>query len=170
MELVTKAFSELSARELYEILRLRVSVFVVEQNCPYQELDGVDLRALHLVLRDEEGIAAYCRVMDRGVVHPCAAIGRVIAARRRQGLGTRILREGIRTVRERFRADRIWLEAQSWAQPFYARQGFRRVSDEFMEDGIPHVEMLLDCADFDALPDAGGAAGPNIPAQGDCRR
>ncbi|MBR4360302.1 MAG: GNAT family N-acetyltransferase [Clostridia bacterium] len=143
MELVIKPFEQLTVRELYDILTLRVNVFVVEQNCPYAELDGKDPFALHLYLRDQEGIQAYLRVMDRGVAGEYVTIGRVVTARRGLGLGDQILRAGIQAARERFHADCIYLEAQTYAKGFYARQGFRQISEEFMMDGIPHVEMLL---------------------------
>ena len=144
MELVVKTFDELSTRELYDLLRLRVDVFVVEQNCPYSELDGRDQAALHIWLQDDAGIQAYLRIMDRGVSSEYVTIGRVIAAKRRMGLGSRILSEGIRLARERFSADQIYLEAQVYAKSLYEKQGFLTISDPFLEDGIPHVKMLLD--------------------------
>ena len=144
MELNVKTFSELSTRELYALLSLRVNVFVVEQKCPYPELDGRDPDALHLWLQDENGIQAYLRIMDRGVAGEYVTIGRVIAVQRRKGLGTRILAEGIRLARERFGAEQIYLEAQVYAKGLYEKQGFRAISEPFPEDGIPHVKMLLD--------------------------
>lgn len=144
MVLRVKMFSELSNRELYDLLRLRVDVFVVEQNCPYPELDGRDPDALHVWLQDETGILAYLRIMDRGVASEYVTIGRVIAVQRRMGLGSRILAEGIRTARERFGAEQIYLEAQVYAKGLYEKQGFRAISEPFPEDGIPHVKMLLD--------------------------
>ena len=144
MELLAKSFAELSTRELYDLLRLRVDVFVVEQRCPYPELDGRDQAALHVWLQDETGIQAYLRIMDRGVSSEYVTIGRVIAVKRRQGLGSRILAEGVRLARERFGAEQIYLEAQVYAKALYEKQGFRAISDPFPEDGIPHVKMLLD--------------------------
>ena len=96
MELIIKKFDELTVNELYDILKLRVDVFVVEQECPYPEIDNKDQNAYHIWLRDEEGIAAYVRVLDKGVSFEDAAIGRVISARRRKGYGTIVLKEGIR--------------------------------------------------------------------------
>ncbi|MBQ9008664.1 MAG: GNAT family N-acetyltransferase [Clostridia bacterium] len=142
---IRKRFDELTLAELYRLLRLRVSVFVVEQGCPYQEVDDRDQGAVHVFLQDGEEMIAYLRVMDRGVESPEVSIGRVISTRRHQGLGSRILREGIRTAVECFHADRIYLEAQTQACPFYERQGFQVVSGEFDLDGIPHVRMILDC-------------------------
>ena len=144
MELKVKDFGELSTQELYDLLRLRVNVFVVEQNCPYPELDGRDQDALHVWLRDDQGIQAYLRIMDRGVSSEYVTLGRVIAVRRRTGLGSRILAEGIRLARERFGAEQIYLEAQAYARSLYEKQGFRSISEPFPEDGIPHVKMLLD--------------------------
>jgi ElaA protein len=147
MQLTVKSFHDLTAEELYRILSLRVSVFVVEQNCPYMELDGLDKNAVHVWLEDDEGIQAYLRVLDRGVEADCPAIGRVIAAKRGFGLGRRIVKEGVKVAKERFGAEQIYLEAQVYAKGFYEKQGFRQISDEFMLDGIPHVRMLMNCAE-----------------------
>ena len=147
MELRVKRFSELSTEELYRLLRLRVAVFVVEQNCPYMELDDRDQEAIHLWLEDEDGITAYLRLLDRGVESEHPAIGRVIAAKRRQGLGTRILTEGIRIAKEAYRPEKLYLAAQVYARGLYEKQGFRQVSEPYLIDGIPHVQMLLDCAE-----------------------
>ena len=143
MDLHIRKFSELSADELYGILRLRVSVFVVEQQCAYMETDDLDQDAVHVWLENEEGIQAYLRVLDRGAESEHCAIGRVVAAKRRRGLGSMIMKEGIRAAREVFGADAVYLEAQTYALPFYEQLGFRRISDEFILDGIPHVRMLL---------------------------
>jgi len=142
MQLYRKRFQELTLEELYRILKLRVSVFVVEQNCPYMELDDLDREAVHVWLEDASGIRAYLRVLAPGVESEYCAIGRVIAVQRRSGLGSRILKEGIRAAEEYFHADTIYLEAQTYAIPFYERQGFQPVSEAFFLDGIPHVKML----------------------------
>ena len=142
MTLYRKMFHELTTEELYRILQLRVSVFVVEQNCSYMELDGLDQKALHVWLEDEGQILAYLRVMDKGAENERASLGRVIAVKRRRGLGSRILAEGIRAAREYFQADSIYLEAQTYAMGLYEKQGFRPISDEFLLDGIPHIKML----------------------------
>ncbi len=144
MKLQTKHFKDLTTEELYALLRLRVSVFVVEQNCPYMELDNLDQEALHVWLEDEDGIAAYLRVLDRGAESEYVSIGRVISVKRRCGLGTRILATGIKTAREIFDADKIYLEAQTSAKGLYEKQGFKQISEEFLLDGIPHVKMILE--------------------------
>jgi len=139
-----KRFDELTLDELYRILKLRVDVFVVEQNCPYTELDNLDQKALHVWLEDDEGIEAYLRVMDRGVESKYVSIGRVLSIKRRSGLGSRLLRMGIEAARAQFGAGPIYLEAQTYARGLYEKQGFRQISDEFILDGIPHIRMLLD--------------------------
>lgn len=143
MELTVKHFSQLSAEELFEIYKLRVSVFIVEQRCPYQDVDDADRTAYHLWLRDENGIAAYARLLPPGVTFPTAAIGRVIAVRRRCGLGTRIVDAAINAAREKLSADVITIEAQVYARSLYEEAGFVQTSEEFLEDGIPHVQMQL---------------------------
>ena len=143
MNLYKKRFHELTTEELYQILKLRVSVFVVEQNCPYMELDDLDQNAIHVWLEDEEGkIQAYLRVMDKGAESEFVSIGRVLAVKHRCGAGSRILTEGIRAAQEFFSAERIYLEAQVYARGLYEKQGFRQISEEFSLDGIPHIKML----------------------------
>lgn len=142
MELVVKHFRELSNAELYEILRVRVAVFVVEQHCPYQEIDEKDQNAYHVWYQDEDGVAAYLRVLGQGVSFPEAALGRVLTTRRSCGLGSRILSAGIQVAKEKLHADSLRIEAQLYAKGFYEKAGFRQVSEMFLEDGIPHIEML----------------------------
>ena len=148
METVIKHYNELSADEVYEILKLRVNVFVVEQNCPYSELDDKDKNAYHVYMRDENGIFAYLRVLDRGVAYPEVAIGRVISTRRRMGIGTLILKQGIRVAIDKFSADKIVISAQLYAKGLYEGVGFVQISDEYLEDDIPHAKMELSCAEF----------------------
>lgn len=141
MELIVKAYGELTRDELFEILKLRNAVFIVEQECPYQDIDETDREAYHIFLRDEEGIEAYLRVFRSEECPQEARIGRVIAVKRRCGLGSRILKEGIRLAQEKLRAATVGLEAQVYARGLYEKQGFVQVSEEFLEDGIPHIEM-----------------------------
>ncbi len=141
MELIVKHFNELTAEELFAIYKLRVSVFVVEQKCPYQEVDDADPLAYHVWLKDEEGIQAYLRVLPRGATFEDVSIGRVIAVKRRCGLGGRILAAGIQTAEEKFQAERIVIEAQTYARKLYENAGFTQSSREFLEDGIPHIQM-----------------------------
>ncbi len=143
MHLVQKRFEELTLTELYEILKLRVNVFVVEQNCPYPELDDRDQKAIHLWFEEDGRILVYLRVMDRGVENERVSMGRFVSAERRKGLGEKLLLKGIRCAREAFSADEIYIEAQVYVKHLYERNGFIQVSDEFLEDGIPHIKMIL---------------------------
>lgn len=142
MEVSIKHFSELSRDELFDIYKLRVSVFVVEQQCPYQEVDDGDRSAYHVFMKDEEGIQAYLRILPAGVSFDQVSLGRVIAVKRRRGLGTRIVLEGIKAARELLDAREIKIEAQVYAKELYEKIGFVQTSEEFLEDGIPHVEMV----------------------------
>lgn len=144
MELIQKHFSQLTTAELQKLYQLRVAVFVVEQQCPYQEVDAADVSACHLWLQEGEEILAYLRVLPKGVNFDEVSIGRVIAVRRRQGLGSRILAAGIRAAREEFGAESVVLEAQVYARRLYEKAGFQAVSEEFLEDGIPHIRMRLE--------------------------
>lgn len=142
MELVVKTFDELNIHELYEILRVRAAVFVVEQECAYQDVDGIDPGAVHAFLRDEEGIQAYLRVFEKD--ERTAQMGRMLTMRRGSGLGAELLKEGIRIAREVLKKEVLYIEAQTYAIGFYTREGFRVTSEEFLEDGIPHVQMELE--------------------------
>ena len=117
---------------------------MLEQKCLYPDLDGLDRQALHVWLSEDGELAAYLRLLPRGVRSEDVMIGRVIAVRRGCGLGAQVMREGIRAARERLGAERICLEAQVYAQGFYEKLGFRRVSEPFDEDGITHVKMVLE--------------------------
>lgn len=144
MNVIVKHFSELTTEELVEIYKLRVSVFVVEQQCPYQEIDDADKEAYHIWLQGEAGMEAYARVLPKGTAFPTVAIGRVIAVKRQRGLGSRIVAAAIDVAKERLGADTITIEAQVYARRLYEKTGFYQTSDEFLEDGIPHIRMQLD--------------------------
>jgi len=142
MECIVKTFDQLTPREVYEILRVRTAVFVVEQTCPYQEADGVDYEAFHVWLQDERGIRAYLRAFSRD--ETTAQVGRVLTLDRGKGLGMEVLQAGIRTVREQMDAEKIFIEAQTYTIDFYGKVGFRVTGEEFLEDGIPHVPMMME--------------------------
>jgi ElaA protein len=142
MELVSKYFNELTTTELYEILKARVAVFVVEQTCPYQEVDGNDYDSLHVFYEEEGQVKAYLRSFF--ISDDVVQMGRVLTIDRGTGLGGRLLREGIEQIREKQHPRRIYIEAQCYATGYYEREGFEICSEEFLEDGIPHVQMILD--------------------------
>lgn len=141
MKLIKKHFKTLTPTDLHSIYKLRISVFVVEQNCPYQEVDDADKDAYHIWLEDEEGIQAYARILPPGITFKEASIGRIIARKRRCGLGTRIVKEAIKTAEKEFHAETIKIEAQVYAKSLYEKVGFVQKSEPFLEDGIPHILM-----------------------------
>lgn len=143
MNFTVKHYNELTLDELYDIIKLRVDVFVVEQNCPYYELDGKDKAAYHVFCRENGKMNAYLRVLDRGISFDTVSLGRVISLKRHCGLGTELLKKGIKVAKEKYNADKITIEAQTYARKFYEGVGFVKISDEFIEDGIPHILMEL---------------------------
>lgn len=142
---VIKHFNELSLSELYRILRLRAEVFVVEQDCPYQDLDDRDQDAWHVWMEDDGGDVTAClRVFRFDESH--SQIGRVVCSRkvRGTGVGKCLMLKGIDVAKEQFPDLPVLIHAQQYAKGFYEKCGFRVSSDPFDEDGIPHVEMLLE--------------------------
>ena len=143
MKVVIRTFDELSVKELYDIIQLRVEVFILEQTCLYQDLDGNDDKAYHVQILEGDELAAYARVFKSGIKYPVASIGRVITSPkyRGKGYGDILMKESIKCVEE-LGEHHIMLSSQSYAQDFYAKHGFRRTSREsYLEDDIPHVEM-----------------------------
>ena len=142
MDFEVKHFSELTTNELFEILRLRQSVFIIEQNCPYPDIDDDDKDAVHVFSWDEEGRVNAClRVFYKNKEEGTVQIGRVVTLERGIGLGGKVLHKGIEVALARFNAKKLYLEAQTYATGFYEREGFEVVSEPFLEDGIPHVKM-----------------------------
>ena len=136
-----KTFGELTTAELYELLRVRSEVFVVEQNCVYQDLDGDDQSSVHLWLTKGERVVALARVCPAGTHMQEISIGRVITTERGKGYGKQIMLHAIDAAIEHFDAKRIDIEAQEYARGFYESVGFRQSSDTFILDGIPHIRM-----------------------------
>lgn len=141
MKLVSKFFKELSTVELYEILKSRAAIFVVEQNCVYQDLDDKDYHSLHVFLEESGCVLAYLRafIKEKDEVQ----IGRVLTLEHGKGLGAKILKEGLEQIKEKFNPKKIYIEAQCYAIGYYEREEFCVCSEEFLEDGIPHVQMEL---------------------------
>ena len=142
MQFVSKQFSELTTAELYEILRVRSAVFIVEQQCIYQDIDGRDPASLHVFYEEDGTILAYLRAFR--LTDDTVQMGRVLTLHHGKGLGGKLLKAGIEEIRKTMHPRRIFIEAQSYATDFYAREGFQVSSEEFLEDGIPHVQMILD--------------------------
>lgn len=145
MTITVKTFEELSKTELYDILRFRSEVFVLEQNCVYQDIDKKDLNALHIIGVEDSQIVAYARVMDAGVYFTEAAFGRVLVREnyRKLGYGHKITSASIAAIKEHFDADEIRISAQVYLITFYQSHGFETVGDRYLEEGIPHISMIL---------------------------
>ena len=137
----SKFFDELSTRELYEILKARAEIFVVEQNCVYQDLDDLDYRSLHVFCEENGIVTAYLRAFFKE--EDTVQMGRVLTLHHGTGLGGKLLKYGISQIRTKMHPASICAEAQCYATGFYEREGFKICSGEFLEDGIPHVQMIL---------------------------
>lgn len=137
-------FGELTAREVHDLFQLRVAVFVLEQSCAFQDVDGADLEAWHLLGSAGGKLTAYCRLLAPGVKFAEASIGRVATAgdARGTGLGRTLMAEAVRRAGELWPGQPIRIGAQARLERFYEGFGFRKASDEYIEDGIPHIEML----------------------------
>ena len=140
-----KAFDELSVHELYTILRLRTEVFVVEQNCVFQDMDNKDQVSYHVCGWLNNELIAYTRLVPAGVSYREASIGRVITApsARRTGAGKELMQYSIKKLYELWGQRSIKLGAQLYLKKFYESFGFEQMSDIYIEDGIPHIEMLF---------------------------
>lgn len=147
MELQWKfsAFDELSNPELYAILQLRNAVFIVEQNCVYQDLDGKDLQGIHICAWQDNQLAAYCRVLPPGISYPEASIGRIATALtyRKAGYGRQLVQSAIDLALEKFDCKNITISAQAYLQHFYESFGFVKTGEMYLEDDIPHIKMKL---------------------------
>jgi ElaA protein len=139
------AFSELSAAQLYAILKVRSEVFVVEQNCVYQDIDGVDLQSLHLIgWSNDQQVAAYLRIVPPGLKYAEVSLGRVVSSKtaRGSGIGKQLLAKGMKLIDEIYPGAEVRIQAQAYLENFYKAFGFVTVSDVLMKDGIPHFLML----------------------------
>ena len=138
-----KRFEELTLDELYNILQLRNEVFIVEQKCVYNDLDGKDRSAWHLMATDSDKLVAYTRILRPGVSYHDAAIGRVITSslKRRSGLGKELMKRSIAACEKLFGKIAITLSAQVYLQNFYESFGFIVTGEEYLDDGIPHIVM-----------------------------
>jgi ElaA protein len=137
-----RSFADLKTAQLYAIMALRERVFVVEQNCVYQDADGLDLRSRHVWAEQDDKPLAYLRIVPAGAKYPEISIGRIVVApeARRTGLGRELVRHGISAANGTHEAIRIG--AQAHLEKFYEGFGFAIASSPYVEDGIPHIEML----------------------------
>lgn len=141
-----KTFDELTNKELYEILKIRNEVFIMEQDCHYLDLDNKDYKAHHIFcINSNEEIAAYARLLPKGVSYPQASIGRVATAKayRRQELGIDLMKKSIDFILNNYETDAIKISAQTYLLEFYKKFSFNPIGEEYLEDEIPHIAMIL---------------------------
>ncbi len=142
-----KTFNELTTEEFHNILQLRINVFVVEQNCPYPELDGKDKKAVHFFAAAEDNpsqIIAYTRLFKPGDYYKEASIGRVVVHQifRKKEIGHELIYKSIQHIEQLFKTSEIKIGAQTYLKKFYEVHGFKKIGEEYIEDGIPHIYMI----------------------------
>lgn len=140
MDYHAKKFTELTTKEFFEIVKLRIAVFVVEQNCPYQEVDDADEQAWHTWLQEGSEIVGYTRIIDKG---DTVTFGRVLInpVYRGKKLGNKLLEETLKVIKDNYPERPIIIGAQAHLTDFYGAFGFEEVSEVYLEDDIPHVDM-----------------------------
>ena len=146
MDFKVKKFKELTTSELYEILQLRSEVFVVEQDCVYQDIDFKDQKALHVLGLKDGKIIAYTRLFDSKQYFDTPSIGRVIVkdTERKFGYGHDLIKASIQAIVNNYEKKIITISAQTYLQKFYESHGFKQVGEGYLEDGIPHIKMVRD--------------------------
>lgn len=144
MLIKVKTYNELTLDELYSLLQLRSEVFVVEQDCVYQDIDGKDQKALHVLGFNDHKLVAYTRLFKPGDYFEQASIGRVVVAKdyRLLKFGYDIMEASIQAIKENFKEETIKISAQCYLKNFYGNLEFKQVGEEYLEDGIPHIAMI----------------------------
>jgi ElaA protein len=144
LDIKVKKFDELSLQELYKLLQLRSEIFVVEQNCVYQDIDGKDEKALHIIGFENDEVVAYTRIFSPGDYFEYASIGRVAVHSdyRNYGYGKVIMKASIKAVKERYTCNDIKISAQVYLTKFYNDLGFKAIGEGYLEDDIPHIAMI----------------------------
>ena len=139
-----KHWNDLSEFELYDLLQLRTEVFVVEQNCPYQECDGADKRAFHVLMYEEENLIGTARIIP--IQNNQVALGRIVVKKEKrvEGFGKRLMKISLDYVKENLKPDLIIMSAQVYLINFYSGFGFKTTGNEYLEDDIPHIKMELE--------------------------
>ena len=144
--IITKTFYELDTEDLYQILRLRSEVFVVEQDCVYQDIDNKDQNAIHLYYKEKNEILAYTRIFKAGNYYENPCIGRVVVSKKNRGndLGKKIMIDSMEYIKQNIKGEKIELSAQKYLDKFYKDLGFYKIGEDYLEDGIPHQRMIFD--------------------------
>ena len=145
LQSIIKTFNELSPQDIYSILQLRSEVFVVEQNCIYQDIDDKDQYALHLLLKKDDYLIGYSRIFKAGDYFKEASIGRVLVKKqdRNNRHGSLLMELSIKAIKDHFKENTVKISAQTYLKKFYNELGFDPIGEEYLEDGIPHIAMLL---------------------------
>jgi len=141
MNLIIKTFQELDTKELYEILKARASIFIMEQNINYQDMDDIDYRSLHCFLWENNRVVAYLRAFY--TASNIVKIGRVLTLEHGNGFGKKLMEQSLQEIKSKMNPSRICMHAQKHAASFYEKFGFQVTSDDFLEEGVVHVEMEL---------------------------
>ncbi|WP_054852324.1 GNAT family N-acetyltransferase [Olleya sp. ITB9] len=146
IHITTKTFDQLTTTELYNLLQLRSQVFVVEQDCVYQDLDGKDKKALHVLGIKDQKIVAYTRIFKPGDYFEFSSIGRVVVdnSQRQHKYGYDIMTASINAIKEYYNTTKIKISAQCYLKRFYNNLQFFEIGEEYLEDGIPHIAMIYD--------------------------
>ncbi len=144
MDFFAKRFDELNTKELYEILKARSEIFVMEQNIHYQDMDDVDYRSLHCFLADGVKVCAYLRAFYADETCGIVKVGRVLTLQHGNGAGRKLMENSIRAIKQMMNCKKIRMDAQKHAVGFYKKFGFKEISGDFLEEGIVHVEMELE--------------------------
>lgn len=143
MNIEIKEFLDFDVKGLYNLMKLRVEVFVVEQKCPYLELDGKDEQSIHFLIKDHGELIAYLRILPAGLSYREVSIGRVLVSEkyRKRGYGRELMNKALDYIKENNLGD-IRISAQDYLRGFYESLGFKKISEVYLEDNIPHIEML----------------------------
>ena len=141
MQFSAKNFNELSTKELYEILKSRAEIFLLEQRIVCQDMDGKDYESLHCFFKEEDRVIAYLRAFCSDEENRIVTVGRVLTLEHRKGLGSKLMRKSIEEIKKTFNCGKINVHAQKQAVGFYEKMGFVIISDEFLEEGVVHVTM-----------------------------
>ncbi|GAA0178708.1 GNAT family N-acetyltransferase [Clostridium sediminicola] len=139
-----KKFNELTTIELYNVLKERINIFVVEQDCPYSECDDKDLEGYHIYCEDKGEIIAYARILPRGIAYKELSMGRILVRKDHRGenLGYDLMKRALIYIETELDETEVKISAQKYAEGFYNRLGFKTISEVYLEDEIPHIKML----------------------------
>jgi ElaA protein len=145
MNFIVRSYKELTVDELYEALKLRCAIFVIEQNCNYQDMDDKDQGSYHLLGYEGKQLVAYARILPKGLSYKEASIGRVVVDQnfRRKGSGVELMKEAIAQTQKIFNTNEIVISAQCYLEKFYGDLGFKSEGESYLEDDIPHIKMRL---------------------------